>query len=218
MKFLPHAPPHQALRIGISPLPRMVAVGFDRLCATLVACILVMGLSTGSLCGQGTGIAIYKESSSHPDGSAKVFEFTMINRKGAVTDYFTPSGQKVSLTQFQPQTSVAYPDLTSLSITAPDQLGPIENGLRAYNDLVKRYPLSARFLNPYIRTSTEIVRRINGGEIMFNGGWLTRSEYDAMNKREDDSAKKFNDKSREKKLASEEQAIRLELETRRHKR
>lgn len=46
---------------------------------------------------------------------------------------------------------------------------------------------------------------------------MTRSEYDAMNKKEDESAKKFNEKSREKKLAAEEQAMRLDLETRRYK-
>jgi hypothetical protein len=196
----------------------MVSVGFGRFCATLAACVLGMGLSTGNLCAQGKGIAICKESTSHPDGSAKVFEFTMINKKGAVTDYFTPGGQKVSLTQFQPQISVAYPDLTTMSITSPDQLGPIVNGLRAYNDLVKRYPLSARFLKPYIQASTEMVRRINGGEIIFNGGWMTRSEYETMNKREDDLANKFNEQSREKKRASEELALRLDLETRRRKR
>lgn len=139
----------------------MVAVGFGLFCVTLAACVFVMGLSTASLRGQGKGITIYKETTAHVDGSAKVFEYTMINKKGAVTDYFTPSGQKVSLTQFQPQTSIAYPDLATLSITAPDQLGPIANGLRAYNDLVKRYPQSARFLNSYIKISTEIARRIN---------------------------------------------------------
>lgn len=218
MKSLQYAAPNKALKAGIRPWVRELATGSGRCCAFLAAGVFMIAVSTGSVQGQGQGIAIYKENTALPDGSAKVFEYTMIRRAGEVTQYFMPNGQKLSLTLFQPQSIIAYPDLTTRSITAPSQLGPIENGVRAYRDIVNRHPSAARFLKPYIQTSDEMIRRVNGGEVVFNGRWMSRSEYEAMLQREDDSAKEHSEKSREKKRVLEEQALRLDLETRRHKR
>ena len=208
----------EILKIKINQRSRPFGGSRRRLCGALSVCVLITGLVVARVHGQARGITIYRQSSAHSEGSSRVFEYTMIKNKGEVTDYFTTDSQKVTLTKFQPHTSVAYPNLTTMSITSPDQLGPIENGLRVYSDLIERFPQSSRFLNPYIQMSSEMVRRVNSGEIVFNGAWMTGSEYEAMNQREDDLANKFNEQSREKNRAAEETALRLDLETRRRKR
>ena len=179
---------------------------------------LAVTLLQAKVCGQALGIAIHKESSSHPDGGAKVFEYASISRSAVVTQYLTPQGQKVALTKFQPQVVVAYPNHIYLTLTGPDQLGSIKTGLQSFRGTVAKYPNAGRFLNRHIEAADEIVRRVNGSEVLFNGAWMSRPEYEALVRREDDEANKFREKSREKKRKAEEEARRLDLETRRHKR
>lgn len=217
MKSLPYAAPNQAVRIGNRPLVGVSASHCGQRCAALIAWIFLVVFSMENLHAQTKGIVIYKESTAHPDGSARVFEYRMVSKMGAITRYFTSDG-RIDLNQFQPQTAVAYPDLMTRAITDPSQLGPIENGDRAYREIIARYPQAAGFLSPHIKASDDIIRRVKGGEVLFNGEWIMRSEYEAMIQREDDRAKEHGEKSREKKRVVEEQARRLELETRRHKR
>ena len=180
--------------------------------------MLAMGVTSTELRAQASGIVITKDSTAQPDGSAKVFEYTLIRKMGAVTNYSMPNGQSVQRTQFQPQFTVPYPDLMSRSIIDPNQLGSIENSIRSCRGLVTTYPRAAPYLNPHIQTSEEIIRRVKGGEVLFNGSFMPRSDYDALIRREEDSVNQHLEKSREKKRAAEAKTRRMDMETRRHKR
>jgi len=184
----------------------------------MVAGILLMVSSAECLHAQAAGIVIYRDNSALPESSSKVFEYKTMRNMGAVTNYFLPNGKKVELTQFQPQQSVAYPDLLSRSINDPGQIGPLEIEAAASREIVKRYPNAAPFLNPHIQVLNDMIRRAKAGEILLNGAWMSRSEYDAFILREEKSAKDEIAKSNENKRVKDEQARRLDMETRRHKR
>lgn len=178
---------------------------------------LILCLVSPNLRGQATGIVIYKDNTSMPDGSAKVVEYTSVRRVGEVTTYFTPAGKKFSLTKFQPQKRVSYPNLLAQPILNPSMLGGIENGVNSYRVIVKTYPRSSPFLRPYIENAEEIMRRIRGGEVLFNGSFMTLSEYEEMVEREERASSEFLKKSKEKKRREDEQSKKLALENRRRK-
>ncbi len=160
--------------------------------AGLIALTLILFI--GTVHGQASGIAIFKETATHSDGSAKVFEYASVKSMGQVNVYTTPEGKEIRLTLFQPQSRVSYPDFMSRSITAPDQLGPIQKGLQSYRDTIARHPRTGQFLTRYVEAAEEIVRRVNGGQILFNGRWMTESEHKALVMREEAVAKEFNDR------------------------
>jgi len=139
-------------------------------------------------------------------------------RRCALTQYFTRQGQKVSLNKFQPQVLVVYPDFMSRTLVSPDQLGPIKNGAKSFRQTVAKYPNAGPLLKRYIEAADTIVSRVNGGEALFNGEWMDRADYEALIRREDEAAENFREQSQEKKRIAAEQARRLDLETRRHKR
>lgn len=216
MRSLPHLSRKPMSRIPGRSTLESVAPRTGPLCVVLAAAMLV--LFSGNLHAQAVGIAIFKESTAHSDSAAKVFEYTVVQKMGAVTHYHTPIGQTVKLTKFQPQLTISYPDLMSRSITNPSQLGLFENGAKSYRGIVAKYPNTARFLIPYIQTSEEIIRRVKRGDVLFNGQFMARSEYDALIQREEAIARDFRDKSRAEKQARENLARRLATEKNRHKR
>jgi hypothetical protein len=197
--------------------PRMAVASLSGLFRMLAMGSSLLVLSTTTLVAQAAGITIFKESSAHGDSSAKVFEFTGVRRMGEVTHYYTPSGQTVKLTKFQPHSTVVYPELMSRFITDNNQLGSIENGARTFRGIIAKYPNSARFLNPHLQVSEEIIRRVKGGDVLFNGTFMGRSEYAAMVAREEEIVDGHLAKSRGEKRKAEEHARRLDMETRRHK-
>ena len=178
---------------------------------------LAVTLSTANEGSKAQGIAIYKKSTAHPDSGATVFEFTGVLRSGEVTQYITLEGLMVELNLFQPQVTITYPVFMSLAITGPDQLGPIKDVAQSFRGNVAKYPQSGPFLNRYIEAADSIVRRVNGGDVLYNGAWMSHADYETLIRKEDAEANKFRDRSKEKKRVAEEQARRRDLETRRHK-
>lgn len=218
MNSLPHLPPAWTKRFGSRFPVRVFAFCAARIAAASASVFLMIAMSAEHLHAQAAGICIYKESSAHPDGSAKVFEYTMIRNLGDVTHYFMPDGRKVEFTKFQTQTSVAYPELMSLAITNPEQLRQHEKALLYYRGIATRYPRAAPFLGTHLQIYDDMVRRVKEGQVLFNGEWMSRTAYDALVKREEGIANERRDKSTDKKRGIEEQARRLAIETRRHKR
>jgi len=196
----------------------MTTTGCGRSRTALVAGILLRVSSAECLYAQAVGIVIYRDNSALPESASKVFEYKTMRNMGTVTNYLLPNGKKVELTKFQPQQPVEYPDLLSRSITDPGQIGPLERESAASRETVKRYPNAAPFLNPHIQVFNEMIRRAKGGEILLNGAWMSRSDYDAIILREKNDVKERFAKSNENKRVRDEQARRLDMETRRHKR
>jgi len=217
MILLPHLPSNPATQIGDRPSDRKIPACCDRAWAVLVTSVFLMVFSAQCLYAQAAGIVIYKDNSSQSESSAKVFEFTAIRRLGAVTRYIMTNGGKVDLNQYQPQSVVLYPNWISGSITDPGQLGPIAQDARLYRETVKKYQLAASFLNLYIQTADDMISHLKEGQVLFNGQWMAKSTYEAQVHQEDDKAKELIAKGNEKKRTRDEQARRLDMETRRHK-
>lgn len=176
----------------------------------LVALNLV--IMTGDVAGQARGIAIWKETATHPDGSAKVFEYESLESAGQVTIYTLPNGKEMRLTFFQSQYRIGYPNFMSRALTAPDQLGPIENEVKSYRDTIARYPATRPFLSRYVTEAEEIIRRVNAGEILFNGRWMNEAEHKALLLREEAIAKEANNRSNSRRIEEERSLRRAQME------
>lgn len=203
---------------GISTLrPSRLLLLCQKIRITQLLFLISIVFLNGGLQAQSSGIVIFRNNTAVPESSSKVMEYTAIRKDGAVTQYFTASGQSVRLTKFQPQFTVTYPNLLARSITGPEQLGSIEQGLASYKEIVKKYPNAAPFLNPYIQRAEEIQRRIRGGSVLFNGTFMTKGAYEDLIRREEKISTEFLEESRDKKRLEEEQAMRLDIENRRRK-
>jgi hypothetical protein len=190
-----------------------------RIITPLIMGMFFLDCTIASLHGQAAGIVIYKDYNLQEDSRSKVFEFTgKVNMGREITHYFTPTGGRIELTIMQPQSTVVYPNYMSQQLTSIDKLESVKKSVRYYRDVGTRYPGAKPFLNRHIETADEIIRRVSAGEILFNGAWMSKGEYQALVASSEEKSREFAAKIQAKKREKEEQTRRVEMEKRRHKR
>lgn len=181
----------------------------------LVIVCLFAGLTT-SMFGQARGVLITKPSNAHPDGSAKVIEFRSRVKMGAITRYFLTDGRKVDFDFQAVQDFAMFPDLSQPILDAR-QLGPLEANIREYQQLRNKYPQSANVMDAQTRIARDMIQKVKDGNVLLNGQWITRAEYDALLGEQTDKLKKQHEMSVERRKLMEEDREKLEIEARRKK-
>jgi len=130
----------------------------------------------------GMGIVIHKDQPFTEDVFAVATEYRDYSRFDAVSNFVTTDNTKLALTQSQLVRVIPYPSpQTVANILREADLAPLNAAVAELADLIKKYPRSAKFLNPRLRLFQGEIARLRAGQVKFEGAWLpTRKAYDDL--------------------------------------
>jgi hypothetical protein len=188
--------------------------GWSFLC---VCGLLLMALASSGIAAP-VGIVVYMKNPSVRSQSA--FEYTYARPAGQVYYFGTVHRKKVRLLAGQIVACVTYPVLPPGNIV--DE-APLNGMIRRYQAIIRQHPITKRFIDPRIAQINGAVNRIRSGEVLFNGAWISKSEYRSIMEREEKAAKDFANRKRKPKpvapsMSSKERlAFRRKIENSCHK-
>lgn len=137
--------------------------------------------------GQAKGLAIWKESRSHP--TVHLFEYTLVQNQGAVTNFRTLQGRKFELTKYQILAVIPYSSLPATIIDSK-QVAGLETNIRYYEDVIKTYPTTTNYFRPYLSVAADMREQIKEGKVRINRVWMTREDYQKRITAKEEAAKK----------------------------
>ena len=122
------------------------------------------------------GVVVWKEQQFHSDKTARAFAYDNMKRSGQVTWFYNGTVGK----RFEPQTFVQhirFPQWPPGEIVTQEDFDSLKFKLGELEAFAEKYPNAAGYLEGMIGSMREAVSKYSGGNVFFNGGWVTRSEH-----------------------------------------
>ena len=164
----------------------------------------------GTPAAQPVGIVVYKRNPDVPSHSA--FEYIYARPAGQVCYFGTTQGKKVRLLASQVVAYPPYPAFPTGNIVTD---APLVGMINRYRAISSRYPVTKRFVDPRIAQLNQAVNRIRNGEVIYNGSWISKSEYERLVEQADKAAEEFAKRKKSSKRAASSMSSKERLALRR---
>lgn len=124
---------------------------------------------------QGAGLAVFKQQPFHSDDLAEIIVFASI-RRDALTCYLDLGSKEFNcpVTKIVETLEVPYLPGTIRSKEAVAQVRQLSQEMNAF---AARYKKAVPILKPYMDQFTAALRRLDAGEVLYGGRWLSSIEY-----------------------------------------
>jgi hypothetical protein len=155
----------------------------------LLRALLALVLLSSSGFGAGKGVIIYKDQAYLADGFAEAVEYDELEEFTNIFHLTTAQGEKRSILTDNIVKHIRYLDRQDLAeVIEPKDLARVTSAISDLAAAARRYPKSARFVDPHIRQLQEIVDRFHKGEVLLGGTWLPSKEAALKIKKEREAA------------------------------
>jgi len=168
--------------------------------------IHAIGVVLGSLIASahGAGIAVFKEQPFHADSSAVPVVYSEIipSGLGSGSIRLLIGGREVVYEQHKCAGHVDIPTFPT-TIRSEHEKASLRyqyDELKRFND---RFTKSSKVLQPYVDSFAKAVSRVESGEVLIDGSWLTAAQHTAMLQREREVAAQVQNQMAEREAAAE---------------
>lgn len=133
----------------------------------------------GSMKSAEIGVVVWKEQPFHSDAVARAFAFDRMKQAGPVTWFYNKTVSK-SFEEHQSFQQIRYPQWPVGEIVQEEEFESLKFKLEELEGFAKKYSNAAGYLKGVIGSMRDAVSKYSSGNVFFNGGWVTRSEYDKL--------------------------------------